>query len=574
MRTSISPKQGAITVRPSDARFGPHPIGTAHLGLPNNTLAAAMPVLLSLLLGTLCCAAAAPHPNVVFLLTDDQRYDELGCTGHPILKTPNIDGLARDGVIFDRFFVTTPSCLPNRTTLVTGQWERSHTVGWSGQRALSASQWADTLPMALKRAGYFTGLIGKSNIHGVRPQDMGYFCATDYVITHFYPKEYDRTKPLFRGAKADTQIEVIEEVAADYLRTDEGFYARSTDPLRQFFGRRPKEQPFFLYLCFNVPHTGGTSHMEQRPTDDVLYRTAYRDRLAEMPLVPGYVANAEVQTPKLPLNIYSGKQIASYDYRLTPASLREQQVRICQTVTGVDRLLGRLRAQLRALGLADNTIIVYSSDNGILHGEWGYGGKCLLYEPAIHVPLIIHDPRPGAPRGRRIRDALAVSPDVAPTILDLCGLTPPARMQGRSLVPVMRGSAVAWREDFFCESHILFQNYPITQGVRSQRWKYIRYWPLRPVPKDYREILNLGLTGDPPPYEELFDLQNDPREQTNLAAAAEQRETLARLRARCVVLQREALGRDPGAPLPSESMKEWTQANETFTQALKKNPSM
>ncbi len=313
---------------------------------------------------------------------------------------------------------------------------------------------------------------------------------------------------------------------------------------------------------------------EQRPTDDVLYRTAYRDRLAEMPLVPGYVANAEVQTPKLPLNIYSGKQIASYDYRLTPASLREQQVRICQTVTGVDRLLGRLRAQLRTLGLADNTIIVYSSDNGILHGEWGYGGKCLLYEPAIHVPLIIHDPRPGAPRGRRIRDALAVSPDVAPTILDLCGLTPPARMQGRSLVPVMRGSAVDWREDFFCESHILFQNYPITQGVRSQRWKYIRYWPLRPVPKDYREILNLGHMGDPPPYEELFDLQNDPREQTNLAAAADQRETLARLRARCVVLQREALGRDPGAPLPSESMKEWTQANETFTQALQKNPSM
>ena len=313
---------------------------------------------------------------------------------------------------------------------------------------------------------------------------------------------------------------------------------------------------------------------EQRPTDDVLYRTAYRDRLAEMPLVPGYVANAEVQTPKLPLNIYSGKQIASYDYRLTPASLREQQVRICQTVTGVDRLLGRLRAQLRTLGLADNTIIVYSSDNGILHGEWGYGGKCLLYEPAIHVPLIIHDPRPGAPRGRRIRDALAVSPDVAPTILDLCGLTPPARMQGRSLVPVMRGSAVDWREDFFCESHILFQNYPIPQGVRSQRWKYIRYWPLRPVPKDYREILNLGHMGDPPPYEELFDLQNDPREQTNLAAAADQRETLARLRARCVVLQREALGRDPGAPLPSESMKEWTQANETFTQALQKNPSM
>jgi hypothetical protein len=150
----------------------------------------------------------------------------------------------------------------------------------------------------LERAGVLDdGPVGRTRLAGTMdclgsgadglPEDAagpGYFCATDYVIMHFYPKEFDLTKPLFRGAKADTQIEVLEEVAADYLRTDEGFYARSADPLRQFFGRRPKGQPFFLDLCFNVPHTGGTSHMEQRPTDDVLYRTAYRACLAEMPL--------------------------------------------------------------------------------------------------------------------------------------------------------------------------------------------------------------------------------------------------------------------------------------------------
>jgi arylsulfatase A-like enzyme len=464
--------------------------------------------------------------------------------------------------------------LPNRTTLVTGQWERSHTVGWSGGRALSAAQWADTLPMALKRAGYFTGLIGKSNIHGVRPQDMGYFCATDYVVLNFYPKTYAHVAPLFRGARAETQIEVLGEAADDFLGADEGFHARSADPNRRFFGRRPKDKPFFLYLCFNVPHTGGTGTMKQLPTDDALYRTVYRDQLNAMPLVPGYVAQKDVTTPKIPLDVYNGKQIASYDYRLTPDALREQQVRICQTVTGVDRLLGRLREQLRELGLAGNTLIVYSADNGILHGEYGYGGKCLLYEPAIHVPLIIHDPRPGAPRGKRVREALAVSPDVAPTSLDLCGLTPPPRMQGRSLTPLMRDANAPWREDFFCESHILFQSYPITQGVRSQRWKYIRYWPLRPVPKDYREILNLGLNGEPLAYEELYDLRNDPHEQVNLAGAAEHRAIIERLRTRCVELQRESLGRQPGDPLPSDSMADWRKATETFDRALKNDPGM
>jgi arylsulfatase A-like enzyme len=167
-----------------------------------------------------------------------------------------------------------------------------------------------------------------------------------------------------------------------------------------------------------------------------------------------------------------------------------------------------------------------------------------------------------------------VSPDVAPTILDLCGLTPPPRMQGRSLTPLMRDANAPWREDFFCESHILFQSYPITQGVRSQRWKYIRYWPLRPVPKDYREILNLGLNGEPLAYEELYDLRNDPHEQVNLAGAAEHRAIIERLRTRCVELQRESLGRQPGDPLPSDSMADWRKATETFDRALKNDPGM
>ncbi|MBM3883380.1 MAG: hypothetical protein FJ387_27340, partial [Verrucomicrobia bacterium] len=347
-----------------------------------------------------------------------------------------------------------------------------------------------------------------------------------------------------------------------------------------FLRERAKDQAFFLCICFSVPHSAGTRSMRQRRADDALYRTTYRDQKSQIPLPPGYIAEADVRTPKLPPDTYSGKQIASYDYRRTPETLQEQRVRVCQTVTGIDRVVGQILEQLKRLGQADNTIIVYSSDNGILHGEHGYGGKCLLYDPSIRVPLIIHDPRlPADRRGRRVKE-LVVSQDVAPTLLDLCGITAPATMQGRSLRPLLhgsprgmragaattegggvipRGEKVEWRSDVFCESLILLQDYPLIQGVRSADWKYIRYWPNRETPIDYRELLNLGLNGESPAYEELFHLTADPFEQTNLASDPRHASQLAAMRARCVELLRETRG-DPQA-LPSMPVAEW--ANET-----------
>jgi arylsulfatase A-like enzyme len=314
--------------------------------------------------------------------------------------------------------------------------------------------------------------------------------------------------------------------------------------------------------------------MEQRPADDALYRTAYRDQMGRMPLVPNYVAHKDVKTPKLPKHVYSGNQIAAYNYRKTEADLRERQVRICQTISGVDRLLGEVRKQLEQLGLAGNTIIVYSSDNGIMHGEWGYGGKCLLYDPCMHVPLIVYDPRPGAPRGRQVSEDLAVSPDVAPTILDLCGLMPPRGMQGRSLAPLMRGTGAGWREDFFCECNILLQEYPLVQGVRGKRWKYMRYWPFREAPQDYREVLNLGLKGERPVYEELYDLLEDPLENRNLADEGRHAGRLASMRERCGQLLSESFGRRPDAALPSITLEEWRGDMKRFYEALRADPAM
>ena len=520
---------------------------------PLTTILRALVVVSFVLLRPISVAVHPPKPNIVFILADDQRYDELGCTGDPLVKTPHIDRLARDGVLFESSFITSASCLPNRTSLLTGQWERRHTVGWDSRSALSPAQWADTFPMVLKRHGYVTAYLGKNHTPGLRYWDFDYYYGNRLGHLGFYPKA---NQPIFSNAQADTQPEILGEGAANFLEQDSAFVQRAGDKAGSFLRDRPKNKPFLLYVCFNVPHGAGTGSMQQRPTDDALYRTAYRGEMDRIPPPPGYVAAADLKAPKIPPALYSGKQINQYDYRLTLDSLREQRVRISETVTGIDRVVGQVQAQLQRLGVADNTIIIYSSDNGILHGEHGYGGKCLLYDPSIRVPLIIHDPRlPAERRGRRVQD-LVISADVAPTILALCGLPAPESMQGRSLGPLLRGDRTTWRQDFFCESLIQLQDYPVIQGVRSADWKYIRYWPNRAVPADYRELLNLGLGGETPAYDELFHLATDPLEQQNLAANPQHQAQLAAMRVRCTTSLKEARGE--ARTLPTMSMAHWT----------------
>jgi arylsulfatase A-like enzyme len=497
-------------------------------------------------------SATPQRPNVVFILADDQRFDELGFAGHPLMQTPNLDRLAKEGCTFQNSFVSSASCMPNRTSLLTGQWERRHTVGWNNPGALSPQQWANTLPMVLKRNGYTVAYLGKNHTPGLRYWDFDYYYGNKLSHLGFYPKA---TQPIFKNALADTQPEILGEGAANFLETEAGFVERAGTGAEVFLKQRPKSSPFLLYVCFNVPHAAGTRSMKQLPSDDPLYRTAFRDRESQMPLPPGYIAEADVKQPKLPPEIYSGKQIASYDYRRSPDKLREQRVRICQTVSGIDRVVGQIRDQLERAGLADNTLIVYSSDNGILHGEHGYGGKCLLYDPSIRVPLIVYDPRIAATqRGRSLKE-LVVSQDVAPSILDLCGIQAPDSMQGRSLRPLLKGEPSTWRNDLFCESLILHQDYPLMQGVRSNEWKYIRYWPNQKPPADYRDVLNRGIQGEPPAYEELFHLATDPLEQNNLAYAPEQAAQLEKMRARCSEHLRETRG-EPSL-LPTIPEKTW-----------------
>ena len=199
----------------------------------------------------------------------------------------------------------------------------------------------------------------------------------------------------------------------------------------------------------------------------------YRDRLDELALPTTYVARADIKPPKLPPHVlYANMRHTGYDEVDTPEAMKDLLIRETQTITGIDQFVGALRATLKRLGVADNTVIVFTSDHGIMRGEFGLGGKALNYEPCLKVPLIILDPRvPAVQRGRRSM-ALTESVDIAPTLLDYAGINAPDTMQGLSLRPLIDGRAAHLRDASFAEN--LWSTYfgnPRIESVRTQEWK-------------------------------------------------------------------------------------------------------
>ncbi len=498
-------------------------------------------------------------PNIIYILGDDHRAEQLGLHGNPVLRTPNIDQLARDGVLFRNGFCTSPACTPSRTCHYTGQWERRHGINFNSDSSLAPAAWANSFPMRLKAAGYFTGWVGKNHVPaGEDGYKSGHFEEVfDYWYGNhghsgFYPKEMAGMNGgwIYRNAAADTQVEVFAEGAMNFLEPQKEFIEGCKHPLP----RRPQDQPFCLCVTFNLPHANGTGTMQLRPSDGEGYITRYRDQFNEVPIPKTYVAWNSIATPRLPRDVYNGVYLPSYDYVRRPNFLQERRIREYQAITGMDRFLGELRAKLEELRLADNTIIVFSTDHGIHHGEHGLGGKCFLYEEDIRIPYIIYDPRLPAEARGKTREELVVAPDMAPTMLELAGMDIPETMQGTSLTPLLRNGKTTWREDIFTEQLMDIQNYPRSESVRTKDWKYIRYFartedpsqtgPFRGTLDNYIECLTSPLNGEQAVYEELFDLVNDPGEVHNLAGDKTANTKLNELRERILVLGREAKGDD------------------------------
>jgi arylsulfatase A-like enzyme len=513
-------------------------------------------------------APVGPRPNIIFILSDDQRWNSLGATGNTVVRTPHLDRLAAEGVLFENATVNSAICTPSRACFFLGQYERKHGVNFTSGTAVSETAWSKSYPVLLREAGYFTGYVGKNHVpvgargyaSGVIERSFDFWYAGHNALG-FYPKN---RHAVFRGARADTQIEIIAEGTMSFLAPEQPFIAGATT----FLASRPTDRPFCLTVSFNVPHAAGTSSMEQRPSDPELYRTMYRDQFHTQPIPSTYVARADIRTPKLPPDVYYSQfRQRSYDYVNTEADLRERQIREYQTISGIDRLVGAIREQLEKLGCADNTILVFTSDHGVTHGEFGLGGKAFNYDTCLRVPMIVFDPRTAGRLKSHRSPALVQSIDVAPTLLELAGVPVPPAMQGESFRAALEGREFAGRPYAFSEN--LWSNYygnPRCESVRTADWKYIRYFRndhslfarapgggegggvTDELAAAYAGWLTSTLRGEPPVYEELYDLRADPDEAVNLAGDPAYAARLQELREACQRLVRAAKGNVDAPP--------------------------
>jgi arylsulfatase A-like enzyme len=512
------------------------------------------------------------RPNLILILTDDHRSDEIGCAGNPILRTPNIDRLAAEGTLFTEATVTSAVCTPSRASIFTGMHERRHGINFNSGTALAPEAWQQTYPMLLRKAGYFIGYIGKNHVPvGAMGYETGlmdasfdfWFAGHEHLL--FYPKDRPEwalrvrgiDERMFHNARADTQVEIIEEGVENFLSPCDHFYDRAS----RFLEKRPKDRPFCLSICFNLPHDAGAGNMKDRPGDPELYKTGYYDqRMAIRASLPAtYTAKDGIRSPKLPANLlYTQYRQVGYNYVDTPEDCTERIIRRYQTLTGIDRMIGALRQRLAKLGLADSTIILFASDHGIQLGEFGLGGKGLCYDASIRIPMIVYDPR--SPVGGQRRGEQVQTIDLTATLLDYAGIPVPAAMSGRSLRPLVIGESVPWRAHAFSEN-LWCTPYgnPRIESVRGQGWKYIRYFkndyalfagtPAKGQQRvsnlqvqAYQEWLDAPIMGEAPVYEELFHLETDPLEAVNLASDPRHAGRLSELRTICAYMVAEVRG--------------------------------
>lgn len=435
-------------------------------------------------------AGEARRPNFLLLVTDDQRWDCLGTMDHPLLRTPHIDRLASEGVLFRNAFVTTSICCVSRASIFTSRYARNHGVG-DFSTPLRPDVLAASFPARLKQAGYRTGCLGKWGIGGAAPTEL-FDC----------------------WQATGGQGEFFETVDGKLVHNSELLARRA----EAFLRHASPDQPFCLLVLYKSPH----DPFLPDPRDAELFEDQ------QFPVPKTYSDAAFLSLPDFIRNS-EGRTRLSHRHP-TLQAYQEFVRQYLRCLAGVDRSVGRIVDVLKELAQYDETVIVYTSDNGFFLGEHGLSGKWLMHEESIRVPLIVRDPRlPADCRGTELNE-LVLNIDVAPTLLELAGVDAPAEFDGRSLRPLLAGTAADWREHFFYEHHFHYGGrIPRTEGVRTNDWKYITY---------------LGVN---PGYEELYDLRNDPLEAQNLAGDEAFRDRLAAMRE----LYRRYVERMPPAVLPA-----------------------
>ena len=425
--------------------------------------------------------------NVLVLLADDWRFDTLGVAGNPVVKTPVIDRLAGEGMRFTHGCVTTAICGVSRASLFTGQWMSRH-----GNPAFAAfkTPWAETYPGLLRDHGYFTGHVGKWH-NGKFPAEHFDF-GRAYAGTHWIRE------------KDGTMIHVTQKNENDAL---------------EFLRTRPRDKPFCLTLAFFAPHAEDSNPLQYLPQPQSM--ELYKDVKIPVP------ANATDESfHRLPPFIANEKNEGRvrWHWRFDePEKFQTMMKNYYRLATEVDTTCGRVLAELKAQGVLENTLVIFTGDNGYFHAEHGLADKWYPHEESIRVPLIVRDPRMPEARHGATNDDFTLNVDLAPTILAAAGIAAPKTMQGRDLAPLyLAAQKPEWRAEFFYE-HATIRNIsyiPSSQALVRKDWKYF-YWP------DFNT-------------EQLFHVSADPMEENDLIADPAQKERLAEMRQRFAELKASA----------------------------------
>jgi arylsulfatase A-like enzyme len=444
-------------------------------------------LLLSFIL--ICCLLPLPvlsqngKPNIIFIITDDQRWDALGVMGNPILKTPALDNLANNGILFQNAYVTTSICCVSRASVLSGMYESGHNIH-DFTTDMSPEVLKVTYPHLLKANGYKLGFIGKYGI-GVAP-----------------PKEiYDFWINSEEGGK----------MQPDYIQTfSNGKRMHDTDTLdhaiQTFLGEYAGKEPFYLSVSFKAPHEqdGNPPKYFVQPGYEDLYKDV---------TIPYPVSAKEAYWNQFPDFFRTDSNFARARWKGlfgTPELFQENMKNYYRLITGVDAAVGRMVEKLRALGIEKNTVIVFMGDNGMLLGEKQIEGKWFGYEESIRVPLIVYDPRTSDKIKNLKAQQIALNIDIAPTILSLAGIKVPGSMQGVNLLDVVQGRTPT-REHFFYQHYFLGSpRIPMVEGVVTKDLKYMKF-------------IEYG-------YEELFNVSLDPHELDNLAQNSSHGDELKKMR--------------------------------------------
>jgi arylsulfatase A-like enzyme len=423
---------------------------------------------------------SAKPRNVIFILTDDHRYDFMGFTSRlPWLKTPNMDRLFHEGAYFKNAFVTTSLCSPSRASILTGAYSHVHTIVDNVSPEPGNNIY---FPEYLQKAGYQTAFFGKWHI--------GEASKADNPRPGFQHWESFKGQGVYYNPTLNIDGRQVQYSDSVYI----------TDLLTQhaidWMKSRDKSRPFFLYLSHKAVHSPlapAKRHLGM-----------YRNQPYSFP--PTYYQTLSDDYKKLNWPEWVKQQRYSWhgvDYPYNSHQKIENIVQTyCETLMGVDESIGVVMDYLKSEGLDKSTLIIYMGDNGFSMGEHGLIDKRHFYEESVKVPFLVYCPE--LFQGEQTITKMIQNVDVAPTILSVAGLQPPATMPGKSFIGLLKEDTIKWRDKIFYEYYWEY-DFPFTPtvfGVRTDKFKYIRYYGVWDT-------------------NELYDLEKDPNETVNLISDPE-----------------------------------------------------